>query len=99
MTPSIGQGLLLRKPVAGRSCEYGEHPGVLGDPGPIGFAGDRGCHVGGESEDFGRGLGLTCHEGNDSTRASESVLVFALSSKQGSRRVNVQPSYSRESAL
>lgn len=81
MTPSIGLGLLLREPVAGRSSEYGEHPGVLRDPGLVGFASDRGRHVGGEPQDFGRGLGLTCHEGNDSTRASECVLVSALSDK------------------
>lgn len=86
MTP-----LLFRQPVPDCCGDDCQHPLVLGDVLGLGFAGDQRSHVAGDAERFDGALGRG-HAGNDSTGAAERVLVSVLSSKQGSRECNPQPS-------
>lgn len=92
-------GLLLRQPVADCGGEYQGDPLVLGDAYLVGFSLDQGEHVLGEANGGGGSLCLLGHSGDGSACATGTVVSYVPSSKQGSRRANVQPSYSRESAL
>lgn len=78
---------LLRELEVQTTGDEGDEQRVLGDALSLRCLGDCGGEILGEPDKFVGG-----HVEQDSTCASETVLVSSLSSKQGSRRANVQPS-------
>jgi hypothetical protein len=87
--------LLLGQPVADCGSEDERHPLVLGHAGLIGFPLDQGDHVAGDAQGLDGSLCFLGHGGDDSAcDGTNCAIVYAIN-KQGSRRANVQPSYSR----
>jgi len=87
--------LLLGFPVADRGGEDEGHPLVLGHPGLVGFPLDQRNHVAGDAEGLDGSLGFLGHGEDDSAYDSTKCDIVCAINKQGSRRANAQPSYSR----
>lgn len=87
--------LLLRPPVANGGSEHERHPLVLGHAGLVGFPLDQRNHVAGDAEGLDGSLGFLGHGEDDSACDSIEYAIICAINKQGSRRANAQPSYSR----
>lgn len=94
MSKVYDKGLLLGSLEVGAAGNELDQHLVEAAPGLLGDAGDVGVQLGGHPENDVAAVGLFGHV--DNSTASGTIVK---SDKQGSRRANAQPSYSRELAL
>lgn len=91
---SRARALFLRQREVQATRDESDEKRVLGDALILRRLGDGCREVGGKAYEFVGG-----HGGHDSTCTSATYASICAINKQGSRRANVQPSYSREIAL